>query len=215
MPGRASVAGDVPGVVFVQAYGCRRMVPGRPIDLLVLHCMQSPDKPAQALGVGRWFALAPPKGPGTSAHYGFDGSMGAEPGEVQYVREHDIAWAAPGANHNGIHFELAGMAEQTAVQWGDRYSLLAISRSARRGADVSLRHSIPLDFVDAGQLASGWRHGRPARGVTTHWEVTRAGLLEPTSPFAKNAGHHDPGPDFPMDDWLAIARQEANALAGA
>ena len=81
-------------IPFVQA---RNYTRGRsnPIDVIVIHTMESPEKPDTAESVAAWFAAA--TAPQASAHYCIDANS-----IVECVRDTDVAWHAPGANHNGL-----------------------------------------------------------------------------------------------------------------
>jgi N-acetyl-anhydromuramyl-L-alanine amidase AmpD len=113
---------------------------------------------------------------------------------VQCVRDSNVAWHAPGANHNGIGLEHAGYASQRLEDWRDAYSTAELQLSAQLARELCDRYRIPVAFVDAADLR------RRRRGITTHWEVSKA--------FRKT-DHTDPGPNFPMDDYLAMVRDGA------
>ena len=78
---------------------------GRQIDLIVIHTMEMDEKGDTAERCAQWF-----RNPGArvSAHYCVDADS-----IVQCVRDQDVAWHAPGANHDGIGIEHAGRAKQT------------------------------------------------------------------------------------------------------
>jgi len=156
--------------------------PRTSVDLVVLHSMESSEKPGTARTVAEWFN-DPSRAPEASAHYCVDSRE-----VVQCVREEDIAWAAPGANRNGIHIEHAGRASQTAEGWHDAFSIAMLHLSVELCASICRAWSIPAVFIEA----SGILVHR--RGITTHAEVTRA--------FKTPGGHTDPGPDFPTY-WYA------------
>lgn len=208
-----TISGDVtmngPALIngFIQArhYNATAM---RKIDLICLHTMEAPEKPNTAHGVAGWFAG--PSAPEASCTYAIDMS------EIwQCVRDGDVAWGAPGTNHNGLHFEHAGYASQNDAQWHDKASLAILDKSARLAAMKCVQYDIPIAFVDAGDLLEG------ERGITTHREVTRACQLAnsrglKTSPFynKKNPAvplttHSDPGVAFPMLEYLAAVRKYA------
>src|SRR6476469_11249703 len=86
-----------------------------PIDVIVIQTMESPEKPDTAESVAAWFAGS--SAPQASAHYCIDANS-----VVECVRDTDVAWHAPGANHNGIGLEHAGRAAQSAADWNDEYS---------------------------------------------------------------------------------------------
>ncbi len=165
----------------------------RPIDLVVIHTMESDRKPTTAEAVSAWFAGS--SAPQASAHYCVD-----EDSIVQCVDERDVAWGAPGANKNGVHVELAGRAAQTDRDWSDDYSNAELELAAKLVADVCSRNSIPVAFVDAEGLLSG------ERGITTHVTITAAGRLAKergqANDMTKNT-HWDPGHSFPMDEFIA------------
>lgn len=172
---------DVP---FVQA---RNYTPtgGRAIDLIVVHDMEAPETPSTAENVASWFAG--PSAPRASAHYCIDNDSA-----VQCVRDEDVAWHAPGANHSGLGFEHAGYANQTEADWSDGYSEAMLRISAELVAERCASYGIPIDFVDAGGILAG------ARGITTHAEVTKA--------YPNLGSHTDPGPGFPMGHYLDLIR---------
>ena len=104
--------------------------------------MEMDEKADTAESCSQWF-----KNPRSqvSAHYCVDVDS-----VVQCVKEEDVAWHAPGANHNGLGFEHAGTAAQTPAQWSDPYSetLLALSRWCTAGWGVVL--------IAIAVVARGW-----------------------------------------------------------
>lgn len=157
---------------------------------IVLHSMEGAEASTKAETVSRWFAGLNPRfpAPRSSAHYAVDSDS-----IVQMVKDDDVAWAAPGANRNGLHIEHAGKARQTALQWRDAFSEPMLLLSAQLTARKCKAYGIPMRFVD--------RHGLDAgeRGITTHNEVTRSNLSE-------RGTHTDPGKNFPMDWYLSCVR---------
>ena len=149
------------------------------VDLVVLHSMENSEKPSSARGVAEWFAG--PNAPRASAHYCVDA------GEViACVREEDVAWAAPGANRNGIQIEQAGHADQSASQWLDPYSTAMLQRMIPLMVEICRRWTIPAVIVGPEALRQG------LRGITTHNFVTLA--------FRKST-HTDPGIHYPLE-WV-------------
>lgn len=179
---------NLDAIEFIQA---RNYTPVKrtSVDLVVLHCTE--NRPPW-LGVARANAnrFAGPSAPRASAHY----FVGPEE-VVQGVREENVAWAAPGANHNGIQVEQVGqIGRQPRTDWlGDGRPVL--ERSARLVAAVCRRWGIPIERVDAKGLLAG------QRGITTHAAVTEA---------FKRSSHQDPGLAgdrlWPWAEYLAIAR---------
>lgn len=155
---------------------------GRNIDLVVVHTMEAPEKGTTAEAVARYFATTNTK---ASAHYNVDVDS-----VVQSVRDRDIAYAAPGANHNGVHIEHAGYANQTAAQWDDEYSRTMLARSAALCAELCRRHAIPARWLTAAELTQPG-----ATGITSHANVSAA---------FKRSTHTDPGPNFPVNAYLTL-----------
>lgn len=183
---------------FVQAVNYTP-VSNRQIDLVVIHTMEHPEKPGTARAVADWFGSK--VAPKASAHYCIDDAV-----TVQCVREQDVAWAAPGTNHNGVHLEHAGYAAQSTTQWEDVYSRSVLDRSAVLCARICERYDLPVKYIDAEGLL------RAERGITTHAQVSKACVLAKTrrnytSPFFKaKTTHTDPGPNFPMESYLAAVK---------
>lgn len=161
--------------------------PPRHIDFIVLHSMEAPEKGETAEATARYFASGA-EGRKASAHYCIDSNS-----IVQCVQTKDVAYGAPGVNHNGIHLELAGYAKQTREAWLDLYSKATISLAAELCAKILMpKYSIPAQYADAMKLKAGGH-----RGITTHAQVSAA--FNP-------GGHWDPGPAFPMDVFLAAVQ---------
>ncbi len=169
---------------FIQA---RHYTPvaSREIDLIVVHTMESDEKPDTAEVVANWFAGT--SAPQASAHFCIDANS-----IVQCVHDHDVAWAAPGANHNGLHFEHAGRASQRLSDWTDAYSTAELLRSAELAAKKATLHGIPIRRLTPSQLRGG------KRGFVGHIDVTNA--------FSGGVGHTDPGPNFPWPRYLKYVR---------
>jgi hypothetical protein len=128
-----------------------------------------------------------------SAHVCFDADS-----TVECVHDDDIAYAAPGANHDGLHLEHAGYARQV------RDGLARRLRPAHAVGPVgplggrplpALRHPAPVPDGQGPAAPAG------AMGITTHAEVTKAW---------HRTTHTDPGAGFPVDLYMA---RLAKALA--
>jgi N-acetyl-anhydromuramyl-L-alanine amidase AmpD len=175
---------------FVQARNYTRVTsPARPIDVVVLHTMEYPELPESAEWCANYFAK--PGAPKASAHYLVDADS-----VVQGVFDKDVAWAAPGANHNGIQIEHAGYAKQTKKDWSDDYSKRMLVRSAKLTARLCRKHNIPVRWVSPSQLRAG------RRGLTSHANVSAA---------FKRSSHWDPGPNFPVTVYLRLVKAELPA----
>jgi hypothetical protein len=174
---------DPSRIPYVEAASWSRDVGPQPKDLIVLHSMEAAEAANTAENVADWFAGKRGPAPRTSCHYCVDSDS-----VIGCVPPDRIAWHAPGANAHGIGIEHAGYARQTRAQWLDDYSLSMLSLSASLTAWLCTRFGIPILFIGAEHVRRGWR------GITTHAEVTRA--------FPEKGSHTDPGPFFPMSDYL-------------
>jgi N-acetyl-anhydromuramyl-L-alanine amidase AmpD len=155
----------------------------RPIRLVVVHTIESDEKGDSAEACARYFATTDRE---VSAHYCVDVDS-----VVQCVRETDVAWCAPGANHDGIHLEHAGRARQTASDWDDAYSAAMLRVSAKLAADICLRHALPARWLTPAEVRAG------QKGITSHAAVTFA--------YPERHGTHwDPGPGFPIERYVAL-----------
>jgi hypothetical protein len=156
---------------------------GRTIDLICIHDMEAPETDRTAENVARMFATTKRK---ASAHYNIDNNS-----IVQSVDDMDVAYHAPGVNHNSIGFEHAGYASQRIEDWTDPYSLAELKLSAELAQKKVMQYNIPIEFVDAKGLRA------KKRGFTTHAAVSIA---------FKKSTHWDPGPGFPMNLYLDLVR---------
>jgi len=170
---------------FIQAKNYNRSIrphTPHPIELVIFHTMEAPEKPKTAFNVASWFAG--PSAPQASAHFCVDDTQ-----VIQCVLECDVAWAAPGANNNGIHIEHAGYANQTPDQWADDYSKATLANSAKLAAQLCKRFNIPIIKLSVDDLKAG------KRGFAGHVDVTNA--------FCNGRGHQDPGASMPWSDYIA------------
>lgn len=158
--------------------------PGRRIDLAVIHDMEWLETDQTAEACAKYFAsrYIP-----ASAHYNVDNNT-----VVRSVLDKNVAYAAPGANHNGVQIEHAGYARQTAQEWLDPYGQAMLLRSAKLMEEICWEHNIPIKFIGV----TGLRNGE--RGITTHAAVSKA--------FGKSS-HTDPGFNFPMEFYIALVQR--------
>ena len=145
----------------------------------------------------RWASTSSPD---SSAHLCCDPDSA-----VECVKPADTAWAAPGANADGYHVELAGFARQSEAEWLDAASKATIRNAVPQVKQVMKDHSIPARWLTDAQLADG-----VSAGHTTHAQVSRV--------FRKS-DHSDPGPSFPaafvMEQFTAKpAAAKPDGLAG-
>lgn len=153
----------------------------RPQRVAVVHTPETDELADAAERVARYFATTERK---ASAHVTVDNNSG-----VRSVYDHHTAWAAPGANADGLHVEIAGRARQTAADWMDSYSKAALVNAADVVADWCLRYSLPVTHLSSTQLKNG------ERGIVGHVDVTHA---------YRRSTHTDPGNGFPWGDFLGL-----------
>lgn len=147
----------------------------RKVRLIVIHSMEAPEKVTTAEAVAKYFRTGTVK---ASAHVCIDSDS-----IVQSVMDNDIAYAAPGANHDGIQIELAGYAKQTTKEWLDPYGVLMLDKAANVAAQYCLKYRIPsVNKLTDAQLKSG------VSGIVGHDQVSRV---------YKKSTHTDPGKNFP------------------
>lgn len=156
-----------------------------PIRVIVMHTMESPEGSTTAEDVARYFQRLPASNP-ASAHLCVDNNS-----TVRCVADKDTAWAAPGANADGLHMELAGRAAQTTAQWSDPYSKALLERAAANAAQWCKTYNIPARRLTRTQLRAG------ERGFVGHDDV---------SVVYKKSDHTDPGDYFPWNQFIGLVR---------
>lgn len=154
------------------------------IRLIVIHVTVSPEMGTGAEAVADYFAAGTRK---ASAHRTGDNNS-----VVMSVKDEDTAFAAAGANSDGLHLELVGQPTQTVEQWRDAYSTAELHQVAPTIREWSSEFHVPLRWLTVAQVADG-----KSMGLCTHHDVSRAFP-------AVSTGHWDPGPDFPKTDALRI-----------
>jgi len=149
--------------------------------------MEAPERATTAESVAKYFSTATKR---SSAHYNIDVNS-----VVCSVLVQDVAYHAPGVNHNGIGLEHAGYARQSRAEWLDSYSRTMLEeKSAPLAAALAGIFAIPIRFVDRVGLRNN------VRGITTHHEVSQA---------FRRSDHWDPGPNFPIDLYLTWVQNNA------
>lgn len=169
-----------------------RKVSDRVIQKLVLHTMEWAERSNTAEACAAMFhrpGLRGGKPIITSAHLCSDNDS-----VIQCVPFRHVAFAAPGANADGIHIEQAGFARQTADDWRDPFSSSMLELVAKLIAALSADFGIPLERLTTSEIANN----PGARGVCTHHDCTIA--------FKTAGGHTDPGPNYPLEEVLEHAR---------
>lgn len=113
--------------------------------------------------------------------------------------EHAVPWGAPGVNHDGWHVELCGFADWTHAEWLAHD--LMLRNAAYRFALRAVWNNIPVRWLTPQQLKS-----KPGiKGLCTHADASAA--------FTPG-GHHDPGPNFPKDVFLAYVKDYVALIKG-
>ena len=156
----------------------------RSIDLIIIHDMEFPEKLTAAEDVANFFKNQPKSSKtGSSAHYCADANS-----MVSSVWDHDVAWAAPGANHNGLHYELAGYSKQDRKDWGDGFDLEMFEIVAEHAARKAHRYDIRPRKISAHDIKAG------RSGFAGHRDVTAA--------YPNLGSHQDPGEHFPWSHFM-------------
>ena len=170
----------------------------RVIDLIVVHSMEGSEHKQRAENCAEDFHTRPADRK-ASAHYAIDNDS-----IVQCVRDMDIAYAAPNANHNGLHFEHAGghagFAHQGEAEWLDTYGQQMLQLSAQLAAEKARQYNIPLIWLSPLEVAA------KKRGFTSHNNITVG--------FHVKHGHTDPGTGFPETRYMDMVREAYKAEHG-
>ncbi len=153
----------------------------REVRVIVIHRMEAPEKGTTAENVAKFFQNLPSNNK-ASAHLCIDNNS-----IVQCVLDNDVAFAAPGANHNGIQLELAGFARQTRAEWLDEYGKALLENAANAAAQYCLKYNIPRKHLTNDQLRNGHE------GIIGHVQATEV---------FKKSDHTDPGKGFPWDYFI-------------
>lgn len=167
--------------------GGKRVIRG-----ICIHDMEAPEKEKTAENVAKYFQSPQAGG---SAHICIDSDS-----VVQCVWDNNIAHAAPGANHDMIHIELAGYAKQTREEWLDAYSVAMLTLAADVTAQYCLKYDIPVKHLSNEELKNG------EKGIVGHYQVTAV---------YKKSTHTDPGKNFPWDFFVERVLGRLNARAAA
>lgn len=152
----------------------------RKVRVVVIHDMEFPEKVTAAEDVARYFATTDTE---ASAHVCVDSDS-----VIQCVWDRDVAYAAPGANHDGIQIELAGYGKQSTAEWIDRYGVCLLANAADVTAQYCQKYGIPARHLTDAQLRAG------EKGIVGHAQVSRVYL---------KSNHTDPGAGFPWQFFIS------------
>lgn len=157
-----------------------------PYRLLVVHTSEGSEGPTSAENLCSFMTLPgdrtdPTDGSryGASYHYVTDTDrvFPATPDNI-------VAYAAAGANNDGIHICMPGKAAQTRDQWLDTVSRAYIRQLAAVMVDKGREHHIPLRPLAVIQIVAG------QTGYCGHVDISNA---------YHRSTHTDPGSAFPWD----------------
>lgn len=156
--------------------------PTSAIKWIIIHDTEG----ATAEGAAKWFANPDSRG---SAHLIVDNDVC-----FRTLENDEIPWAAPGANAEGFHIEIAGFASWSKARW--LLNLKRIRRAAYKTALHARAWHIPL--VQLGP--EGLKAGR--EGIASHNAVSKA----------FGGDHTDPGPNFPWSTFMWWVKYYYNRL---
>lgn len=105
------------------------------------------------------------------------------------VLDEQVAFAAPGANARGLHYELCTRTGK--ADWADEYHTKMLSLAARQFAEWGRKFSIPIRKVGPTEM----RIGTP--GIAGHWDVSMGVGKGKTN-------HQDPGASFDWERFLRL-----------
>jgi len=166
---------------------------GAKVLWVVMHTAETPELQDTDVNVARYFAGLPATrvvngkkvSAKASAHY----IVGDE--IIQGWPEAGTAFAAPGANAEGIQIELCGRARQNPEQWRDDFSTKQLQLASKLVASICRRHHLEMAY--RGPMSLRQR----LTGVTGHVLVNQA--------FHRST-HSDPGPSFPWSRFMTMVK---------
>ena len=183
---------------FVKAKFFREVSGKRNVRLIVIHSMEFPEKGDTAESCAKMFQDPRDqhgKPRPASAHLCIDNNS-----IVRCVLDNNVPAAAPGANRDGIHLELAGTARQTEAEWLDDYGHQLLNNAAEAAGQYCLKYDIPVRRLSDAELKDG-----ETKGFVSHAQV---------SEVFKQSDHTDPGPGFPWTFFLeSVEQHRAERLA--
>lgn len=109
---------------------------------------------------------------------------------IRQLSDNIVAWAAPGANSDGLQLELCGYARWSKLDWFRHRGTL--KRAAWQTARWCHDHGIPARWLTVAQLKNG------SQGITTHVDVNAA---------FHGSDHTDPGPGFPRAYFMYLVNR--------
>lgn len=162
--------------------------------------MEDQELPGQAVEVAARFRDKF-RSPKASFHFAVDGSnAGVKPGQkykgvtpiVRLLDDNNTAWAAPGANADGLHIECAGIAAQSKTNWADSYSLAVLDNAASVAVVWARKYQIPPKHLSIDEVLDG-----KTKGFIGHVDATNAFKIP-------GFNHTDPGVNFPWEYFIQL-----------
>lgn len=159
---------------------------GAPIQAVAVHSTEGvdiPDSLRDLDGLHSWFNNPRSE---ASSHIGVDGDAHID----LYVERGMKAWTILQLNPVTWNIEFVAKAAQSAAAWEERQ----IKAAAKYAAYVCLKEGIPAQRGNVRKV-NGW----PViskKGIIRHSDLTNAGF----------GTHTDPGPNFPMGDFIDAVR---------
>lgn len=160
----------------------------REVEFITVHCTHGAEGIGKAAAAAKLISKPfPPSEKKRSFGYAVDATS-----TFRCVPDLLTAWhAGRTANSRSIGVEICGSADQTRAEWLDKTSLATLSLAVRLVADLCREHKVPPVILNEAKLKAR------ARGITTH-AVVSATWHEST--------HWDPGPNFPLEDFVEAVR---------
>jgi hypothetical protein len=153
------------------------------VRLIVIHDTEG----GTAMGVARWGANQR----NASWHCTVDDNE-----VVRSLEDGVVAWAAPGANTDGLQLEICGYAKWSKLQWFRRQATL--KRSAWQVARWCVKYGIPPRWLSDKQLRD-----KVSEGLITHAQCSKV--------FG-GSSHWDPGPGFPKGYFIWLVKRRVKWL---
>lgn len=162
----------------------------RRIQAIGLHATAGSEGLGVANNVCHYFDQS--KTPG-NAHTIFDAKR-----PVQYAADDRAAWHASQGNQWSKGYEFCGQAGQTLQQWLDDLSLGGLRWGAMVGALDCMRYGIEPRLLTDDEVRAIHAGDTTITGFYPHSQIDRI--------WPKKNPHWDPGPHFPMLDYLLGVR---------
>jgi N-acetyl-anhydromuramyl-L-alanine amidase AmpD len=159
---------------------------GRTVSAVAVHSTESQDIPGSTddlVAIRNWFDNPASQ---ASSHIGIDGAGNTE----VWVHSDRKAWTILDLNSVTCNIEFIGRAAQPASAWEESQ----IKQGARWAAYWCLMFDIPAQRGVVRNVAGNAVVTK--KGIITHKQLTDAGF----------GSHVDPGPQFPMQDFLRYTR---------